>query len=84
MLYKRQAAVPCLFSCPGKKAANWNLSHGLGYPPVGGGVSVSPAGSVKRFCLAAEASPGGPRRPANHRIQHMLITNDCVVISLYN
>ena len=43
---------------------NWNLSRGSGYHPVGGGVSVSPAGSVKRFCLAAEASPGGPRRPA--------------------
>ena len=47
-----------------KWLVNWNLAHGSGYHPVGGGVSVSPAGSVKRFCLAAEASPGGPRRPA--------------------
>ena len=67
-----------------EKRSNWNLSLGLGYHPVGGGVSVSPAGSVKRFCLAAEASPGGPRRPVNHRIQHMLIKNDCVGISLCN
>ena len=37
------------------KQVNWSLASGSGSPPVGGGVSVSPAGSVKRFCLAAEA-----------------------------
>ena len=32
---------------------------------VGAGM-VSPAGSVKRFCLTAEVSPGDPRRPKAH------------------
>ena len=36
---------------------------------VGAGM-VSPAGSVKRFCLTAEVSPGDPRRPQKPYIKN--------------
>ena len=42
---------------------------------VGAGM-VSPAGSVKRFGLTAEVSPGDPRRPQTHSSANVLLMRE--------